>query len=102
MRHRVALVAVLITRRHLIDSLAQELEQRMIRMPMPVRSWIINQRLYTAQEVEPLINLPQEKKAGVGGDLCAPEINADGGVKFRPYGPSLLVTNCAHKAFPPP
>jgi hypothetical protein len=72
----------------------------MIRMPW--RSRIINQRLHAAKDVEPLINLPQEKKAGVGGDFCALEINADGAVKFRPYGPSQLVTNCAHKAFPPP
>ncbi len=40
MRHRVALIAVLIARRHLIDSLAQELEQGMIRVSR--RSRVIN------------------------------------------------------------
>jgi hypothetical protein len=50
---------------------------------------------------KPLIDLPHEKKACIGRDLCALKINADGSVKFRLDGPSLLVTNRAHEAFPP-
>jgi hypothetical protein len=86
--------------RDLIDSLPQQLEQGMIRMAG--RSEIIDLGRRTVENVESLVNLSHQKKAGIGGDLCALEVNADGAVKFRPYGPYLLVTNCAHKAFPPP
>jgi hypothetical protein len=56
----------------------------------------------TSEEVESLIDLPHEKKPGIGGDLRALKINANGSVEIRPYGPCLFVTNCAHAAFPPP
>ena len=48
-----------------------------------------------------LIDLPHEKKPGIGGDLCALKISAHEFVELRSYGPSLFVTNCAHAAFPP-
>jgi hypothetical protein len=63
---------------------------------MAGRSWVIDLGRRTAGNVESLVALSHQEKAGVEGDLYAPEINADGAVKFRPYGPSLLVTNCAH------
>jgi hypothetical protein len=44
----IGVIAILIACRNLIDPLAQQLEQRMIRMPR--RSWIINKRLYTAKD----------------------------------------------------
>jgi len=37
-----------------------------------------------------------EKKDGIGGDLCALKINANGSIKIRPYGYPLLITNCSH------
>jgi hypothetical protein len=92
------LIAILIARRNLIDSLPQQFEQRVTRMTS--RSWVINQRLYTAKDVEPLIHFFHQKKACIGGHLCAPKINADGAVKLRPYALRLFVTNCAHAAFP--
>jgi hypothetical protein len=64
------------------------------------RSRVINPGCYTTEDVEPLIDLPHEKKACVGGDLCALKINADGVVKFRPYGPCLFVTNYTHADSP--
>ena len=45
---REAVIAILIACRYLIDPLAQKLKQRKIRMSR--RSWIINQRLYTAKD----------------------------------------------------
>ena len=90
----IGVIAILIACRNLIDPLAQQLEQRMIRMP--ARSWIINHRLHTGKDVEPLMDLSQEKKAGLAGDLCALKINPDGAVKFGPDGPSLFVTSRAH------
>jgi hypothetical protein len=91
---------VLIARRHLIDSLAQELEQGMIRMSRRSRSSIWDAAPLRILN-KSLIDLPHDKKAGIGGDLCAMKINADGAVKFRPDGSCLFVTNCAHAAFPP-
>jgi hypothetical protein len=52
-----------------IDSLALQLEQGMHRMSR--RSRIINLGHSTTEDVEPLIDLPHEKKARIGGDLCA-------------------------------
>jgi len=94
----IGVITVLIACRDLIDSLAQQLEQGMIRMPG--RSRIVNLGLRAAEDVEALIDLPHDKKACIGGDLCALKINADRAVKFRPDGPCLFVTNCAHAAFP--
>jgi hypothetical protein len=71
----------------------------MIRMSR--RSRVINFGRSTTEDVEPLIDLPHEEKAGIGCYLCALKINANGSVEIRPYGPSLFVTNCAHAAFPP-
>ncbi len=68
---------------------------------MSRRSWVIHLRRRSIEDVEALIHLPHEKKAGIAGDLCALEINADGSVKFRPYGPYLFVTNRAHAVCPP-
>jgi hypothetical protein len=65
------------------------------------RSRVINPGCYTTEDVEPLIDLPHEKKACVGGDLCALKINADGAVKFGPDGPSVFVTNRAYADLPP-
>ena len=96
---REAVIAILVACRKLIDSLAQKLKQRMIRMSR--RSWIINQRLYTANYVETLIHFSHQEKTCIGSDLCALKINVDGAVKFGPGGPSLFVTNRAHEAFPP-
>ena len=97
MRHRVALIAILITCCNLIDPLAQQLEQGMIRMSR--RSRIINLGRSTTEDVESLLNLPHEKKAGIGGDLCTLEVNANGAVEFRPYGFCMFVTKCAHATF---
>jgi len=96
---REAVIAILVACRKLIDSLAQKLKQRMIRMSR--RSWIINQRLYTANYVETLIHFSHQEKTCIGSDLCALKINVDGAVKFGPGGPSLFVTNRAHEAFLP-
>jgi hypothetical protein len=71
----------------------------MIRMPR--RSWIINQGLYAAKDVETLIQFSHQEKACIGSDLCALKINADGAVKFGPDGPSVFVTKRAHEAYPP-
>jgi hypothetical protein len=70
----------------------------MIRMSR--RSRVINLGRSTTEDVESLIDLPHQKKPGIGGDLCDLKINANGSVEIRPYGPSLFVTNCAHTAFP--
>src|SRR5208337_895145 len=96
---REAVIAILIACRNLIDPLAEMLKQRMIRMSR--RSWIINQRLYTAKDVEPLIHFSHQEKTCIGRDLCALKINADRAVKFGPDGPSLFVTNRTHEAFLP-
>jgi len=95
----IGIIAVLIARRHLIDPLAQHLEQGMIRVAWQSR--VIDPGRHTAEGVEPLIALSHEKKAGISGDLCALKINANGFVEIWPYGPCLFVTNCAHAAFPP-
>jgi hypothetical protein len=95
----IGVITILVSCRNLIDSLAQQLKQGMIRMSR--RSWIINLRRSATEDVEPLIDLPHEKKSGIGGDLCALKINPDGAVKLRPDGPSLSVTNRAHATFPP-
>jgi hypothetical protein len=65
------------------------------------RSRIINLGRRSTEYVEALINLSHEKKAGIAGDLCTLKIDADGPVEIRPYGPCLLVTNCAHHTFLP-
>ena len=85
--------------RNLIDSLPQQFEQAMIRMSG--RSRVIDLGCRATEDIEALIDLSHEKKAGITGDLRALKINADGSVEFRPYGPCLFVTNCAHAAFPP-
>jgi hypothetical protein len=96
----IGIITILIACRDLIDSLAQQLEQGMIRMAG--RSWVIDLGRCHTEDVEALVNLSHEKKAGVTGDLPTLKINADGSVETRPYGFLPLVTNCAHKAFPPP
>ena len=53
----------------------------------------------TTENVEPLIDLPVEKKTRIAGDLCALKINADGAVKFGPDGPSVFVTNRSNTPF---
>jgi hypothetical protein len=58
--------------RCLADSLAQQLEQGMIRMPR--RSQVINLGRSTTEDVKSLIDLPHKKKAGIGGDLCSLKI----------------------------
>jgi hypothetical protein len=83
----------------LTDSLPQQLEQGMIRVPD--RSWVINFGRRAIEDVETLIHLPHDRKTCIAGDLCALKINADGSVEIRPYGSPLLVTNCAHAACPP-
>jgi len=40
---------------------------------MSRRSRIINLGRSTTEDLEPLIDLPHEKKAGIGGDLLRPE-----------------------------
>jgi hypothetical protein len=62
----------------------------MIRMSK--RSRVIDLGRGTTDDVESLIDLPHEKKAGIGGDLCSLKINADGSVEIRPYGASLSPT----------
>jgi hypothetical protein len=95
----IGVIAILIACCNLIDSLSQQLKQCMIRMSCGPRVIDLGRR--SMKDIEPLIDLPEEKEAGVGSDLCAQEINADGAVKFRPYRPCLFVTNCAHADFPP-
>jgi hypothetical protein len=90
----IGIIAILITRRNLIDSLPQQFEQRVIRMTS--RSGVINLRRGNTENVEALIDLPQDKKTRIRGYLCAPKINADRAVKFRSYGLSVFVTNRAH------
>jgi len=64
------------------------------------RSRVVNSGRSTTEDVEPLIDIPHEKKACIGGDLCTLEVNADESVKIRPYGFYLYVTYCAQEAFP--
>jgi hypothetical protein len=71
----IGVIAIVIACRNLIDSLTKQLEHRMIRMAM--RSWVINLGGGTTENVEPLIDLPDEKKTRIAGDLCALKINAD-------------------------
>jgi hypothetical protein len=75
-------ITVLISCHNLIDSLAQQLEQGVIRMAM--RSWVINLRGCNIQDVEALIDLPHDKKTRIGGDLRTLKIDADGPVETRP------------------
>jgi hypothetical protein len=95
----IGVVAVLITCRHLIDSLAHQLEQKMIRMAR--RSRIITLGRRSTKDAEALIDLSHKKKPGIGSDLCALKINANGSVEIRPYCLLLFVTNCAHADLPP-
>jgi hypothetical protein len=95
----IGIIAVLIACRNLIDSLAQQLDQGMISMAR--RSWIINLACSLTENVETLIYLSHEKKAGIAGDLCTLKIYADGSVEIRPYRPCLFVTNYAHADSPP-
>jgi hypothetical protein len=67
---------------------------------MTKRSWVIHLGRRSTENVETLIDLPQDKEAGIGGDLCALKINADGPVEIRPYGFLLFVTNRAHADSP--
>jgi hypothetical protein len=67
---------------------------------MTRRSRIVNLGCRSTKNIEALIDLPQEKKAGIAGNPCTPKINADGAVKFRLYGSLFLVTNRAHKPSP--
>jgi hypothetical protein len=98
--YKIAIIAILIAPCDLIDSLAQKLEQGVVRMSRRPR--IFNLRYRSAENIKSLIDHSHEKKACVAGDLCALKINADRAVKFRPYGPCLFVTNYAHADFPPP
>jgi hypothetical protein len=95
----IGVIAILITCGDLIDPLAQKLEQRVIRMSRRPR--VIDLGCRATENVEALVNLSHEKKAGITGDLRALKINADGSVETRPYGFLPLVTNCAHADFPP-
>ena len=70
----IGVIAILIACGDLIDSLAQQLKQGMIRMSR--RSRIVNHRLCTAEDVEALIHLSYQEKAGISGDLCSLKINA--------------------------
>jgi hypothetical protein len=96
----IGIIAVLIASRNLIDSLPQQFEQGMIRMAR--RSWVINLACSLNENVETLIYLSYEKKAGIAGDLCTLKIYVDGSVEIRPYRPCLFVTNYAHAIPPPP
>jgi hypothetical protein len=95
----IGVIAILIACRNLIDSLAQKLEQGVVSMSR--RPWVINLGCRTIENVEPLIDLPHQKKTGVAGDLCALKTNADGSVEIRPHSPCLFVTNYAHHTFLP-
>jgi hypothetical protein len=95
----IGVIAILIACRNLIDSLPQQFEQGMIRMSR--RPQVIDLGCRATENVEALIDLPQDKEAGIGGDLCALKINADGPVEIRPYGFLLFVTNRAHADSPP-
>ena len=68
---------------------------------MSRRPRVIDLGCCATEDVEALVNLSHEKKAGITGDLRALKIYADGAVKFGPDGFSLFVTNRAHEAFPP-
>jgi hypothetical protein len=94
----IGVIAILIACRNLIDSLPEQFEQGVIRMAS--RSGVINSRGGSIQDAEAPIDLPHDKKARIGSHLCAPKINADGAVEFRPDGPCLFVTNRAHKLSP--
>ena len=76
----------------------KQLEQGMIRMSRRPR--VIDLGCRATENVEALIDFPQDKEAGIGGDLCALESNADGSVETRPYGFLLFVTNRAHADSP--
>jgi hypothetical protein len=71
----IGVIAILIACRHLIDSLPQQFEQGMVHMSR--RPQIINLGCRSTENVEPLIDLPHDKKARIGSDLWAPKTNAD-------------------------
>jgi hypothetical protein len=96
----IAIIAILIAAGNLMDPLSQQLEQCMIRVSRGPR--IVNFGCRGTEDAEALINLPHDKKACIGSDLCSLKINAYGAVKFRPYGPCPFVTNRAHKLSPSP
>jgi hypothetical protein len=95
----IGVIAIFIACCYLIDSLSQKLKRGMVRLSCRPR--IFNLRCRSTENVESLIDLPHEKKAGIAGYLCTLKINADGSVKFRSYGPCLFVTNRAHADFTP-
>jgi hypothetical protein len=95
----IGVIAILIACRNLIDSLPQQLEQGVIRMPW--RSGVIDLGRRSTEDVETLIDLPHDKKTCIAGDLYALKINAEGRIEFRSYSPCLFVTNYAHHTFLP-
>src|SRR5208337_1715167 len=95
----IGVIAILIACCNLIDSLPQQFEQGMIRMSRRPR--VIDLGCRATEDVEALVNLSHEKKAGITGDLRALKINADRSVETWPYGFLPLVTNRAHADFPP-
>ena len=68
---------------------------------MSSRSRIINLGRGTTENAEPLIDLPHEKKAGIGGDLCALKINADGSVESGLMVPVFLSPTASIQLFLP-
>lgn len=87
----MAVIAILIDCRYLIDPLAKALEQRMIRMAHRPR--VFDPGCGSFNQAASAVHFPHEKKTGAGGDLCPLKIKLDGFVESWMNAFLLLLTN---------